>query len=147
MFVTLFYVVFDPGTRRLSYCCAGHNPAYLYRPATGALRPLKSDGQPLGVFFADHQEFSGRLREETAAFDDGDVFVVYTDGLTEAANAHREQFGEERVEEIIRGCGSGTPEAMKTELAARLETFTGREPQSDDITFVIAQKTAMGGKA
>jgi serine phosphatase RsbU (regulator of sigma subunit) len=144
MFVTLFYAVLDPGAGRLRYCCAGHNPAYLYSPGTGALRPLKSGGQPLGVSFFDEQAFSDGLREETQAFNDGDVFVVYTDGVTEAANTKREQFGEERVEEIIRRCGRGRPEEMRAELAARIEEFTGREPQADDITFVIAQNRATG---
>jgi sigma-B regulation protein RsbU (phosphoserine phosphatase) len=144
MFVTLFYAVLDPGARRLCYCCAGHNPAYLYNPGTGALRPLKSGGQPLGVSFFGEQAFSDGLREETQAFDGNDVFVVYTDGVTEAVNPRREQFGEERVEDIIRKCGRGDPKDMKLELATQLEAFTGKEPQFDDITFVIVQNTATG---
>ena len=73
--------------------------------------------------------------------------MVYTDGVTEAANQRREQFGEERVEAIIRECGNGSPEDMKLALAARIEAFTGNEPQADDITFVIAQNTATGESA
>ncbi|MRR10345.1 protein serine phosphatase, partial [bacterium] len=73
------------------------------------------------------------------------VFVVYTDGVTEALDQRREQFGEARVEDAIRSCGGGGPAALKAGLAARLEAFAGREPQADDITFVIAQRTAMGG--
>ena len=144
MFVTLFYALLDPAQGRLSYCCAGHNPAYLYSPGTGELRSLKSDGQPLGVGFADEAAFSGRLQEGSAAFADGDVFVVYTDGVTEAVDRRREQFGEQRVERIIRDCGACPPETLKRQLAARLEEFTGGEPQSDDITFVIARKKATG---
>jgi sigma-B regulation protein RsbU (phosphoserine phosphatase) len=145
MFVTLFYAVLDPGARRVRFCCAGHNPAYLFSPGNGQLRALKSAGQPLGLSFTDERAFGEQLREESQPFDDGDVFVVYTDGVTEALDQRREQFGEARVEEAIRSCGSGGPAALKAGLAARLEAFTGREPQADDITFVIAQRTAMGG--
>jgi sigma-B regulation protein RsbU (phosphoserine phosphatase) len=145
MFVTLFYAVLDPAARRLRYCCAGHNPAYLYSPGSGALRSLKSNGQPLGISFVDDQAFNDRLEEGTQPFNDGDLFVAYTDGVTEAVNQRREQFGEQRVEDIIRGWGRGGPEQLKRELADRLAAFTGREPQADDITFVIAQKMATGG--
>ncbi len=144
MFVTLFYAVLDPAAGRIRYCCAGHNPAYLYNPGNGTIRALKTAGQPLGVSFSDERAFGERLQEASEAFGEGAVFVAYTDGVTEAVGPGQEQFGERRVEEIIRGSGSEGAAAIKRELAARLEAFTGGQPQADDITFVIAQRIADG---
>src|SRR5580700_7099407 len=92
-FVTLFlFLLSADGSGQ--FISAGHNPAYLFRSATGKIEELVSDAYFLGMFdFASYQSRALRL-------DKGDILVVYSDGLTDAENPQQEMFGEERLLEI-----------------------------------------------
>lgn len=94
-FITTFYGLIDPETRRLLYIIAGHNPPMLLR-ADGTNRLLENRGFPLGVF--DNSHYS----ESVIDFQSGDILVLYTDGVTEARDARDENFGTERLEEEVR---------------------------------------------
>lgn len=141
MFVTMLCALLEPASGRLRCCRAGHNPAYLFRPSSGELEALNPSGQPLGVSFSDSDDFGERLKEVSEQYNPGDVFVAYTDGVTEAADTHGAQFGEGRLEEAIRSAGGLGPAALAAELDRRLDDFTQGRPQADDITIVIAQRT------
>lgn len=138
MFVTMFCALLEPASGRLRYCRAGHNPAYLYSPGSGRFSALKPQGQPLGVSFGGQ---SSGCTEEEASYEEGDLLVVYTDGVTEAADAGGLQFGESRLEEAIRESGRLGPDQLADEVMARLERFTGGRPQSDDITLLVARRS------
>jgi serine phosphatase RsbU (regulator of sigma subunit) len=140
MFMTLFYVVFSIKDNDIIYCCAGHNPAYLFSPQEQKLQVLKTDGFPLGMSLIDKKEFAQQLKEGKYKFNRGEVLILYTDGITEAMNARKELFGEDRLENLINENGGKTPAELKEIIRNAVETFTGREPQSDDITFVIIQR-------
>ena len=140
LFITMFYVLFDLKENEMHYCCAGHNPAYLLNSENNTLITLKPEGPPLGISLFDKDAFSEALVEEKRKLDPGEMLFLYTDGVTEAMNAAKEQFGEERLEKIIREHGSLKPQALKSFLQKEIETFTGKEPQSDDITFIIMQR-------
>src|ERR1035437_5802001 len=94
-FVTLFlFLLSRDGVGQ--FISAGHNPAYLFRSATGKIEELVSDAYVLGMFdFASYQARTFRL-------DKGDILVVYSDGLTDAQNRQEEMFGEERLLTLIR---------------------------------------------
>jgi len=68
------------------------------------------------------------------------LLFFYTDGVTEAMDRERRQFGEERLEKLIVQHGVHAPDKFKNVLKGEIENFTGNEPQSDDITFVIVQR-------
>src|ERR1035437_1680739 len=94
-FVTLFLFLLSPQGMG-QFISAGHNPAYLFRSATGKIEELVSDAYVLGMFdFASYQARTFRL-------DKGDILVVYSDGLTDAQNRQEEMFGEERLLTLIR---------------------------------------------
>jgi serine phosphatase RsbU (regulator of sigma subunit) len=133
-FVTLFVFVLSPdGTGQ--FISAGHNPAYLFRSATGKIEVLVSDAYVLGMFdFASYQ--SGRLH-----LCKGDILVVYSDGLTDAQNQQEEMFGEERLLEIIRQEAPSGSHALEQKLLKSIEEFTQGTPQTDDITFVVIEKS------
>jgi sigma-B regulation protein RsbU (phosphoserine phosphatase) len=136
MFVTMFCALLEPAAGRLRYCRAGHNPAYLFSPGNGRLTALKTRGQPLGI------SFGGEGAEEgESAFQEDDLLVAYTDGITEAADAGGNQFGETRLEEAIRGAGRQSPDQLADEVMDRLERFTGGRPQSDDVTLLVARRS------
>jgi serine phosphatase RsbU (regulator of sigma subunit) len=133
-FVTLFVFLLSPdGTGQ--FISAGHNPAYLFRSATGKIEALVSDAYVLGMFdFASYQ--SGRLH-----LCKGDILVVYSDGLTDAQNQQEEMFGEERLLEIIRQEAPLGSCALEQKFLKSIEDFTQGTSQTDDITFVVIEKS------
>jgi serine phosphatase RsbU (regulator of sigma subunit) len=132
-YVTLFLFLLGPDGKG-QFISAGHNPAYLFRFATGRIEELASDAYILGMFdFASYQSRAFRL-------DEGDILVVYSDGLTDSQNHREELFGEERLLEIIRQEAPSGSHALKEKFLKAVEEFTQGMPQTDDITFVVVEK-------
>jgi serine phosphatase RsbU (regulator of sigma subunit) len=135
-FVTLFLFLMNAEGDG-GFISAAHNPTYVYRSATGHIEDLVSDAYFLGMFsFATWQSRPFHL-------DDGDIMVVYSDGLTDAETSLQEHFGEERLRDIIRSHGSCGARAIEQGVLDALETFTEGAPQTDDITLVIIAKNAV----
>lgn len=134
-FVTLF--LFQLGADgKGHYISAGHNPAYLFRGATGEVEELPSGSIPLGMFpFAAYQPAALEVHP-------GDVLVVYSDGLTEAENNAKEEFGEERLRGIVREAAPRGAEHLETRLLSDLDAFTQGAAQTDDITFMLIENRA-----
>jgi sigma-B regulation protein RsbU (phosphoserine phosphatase) len=132
-FVTLFLFLLSPnGTGQ--FISAGHNPAYLFRSATGKLETLASDAYLLGMFdFASYESRTFRL-------DKGDILVVYSDGLTDAQNQQEEMFGKRRLLQLIRQEAPSGSRALQQRFLQAIEEFTQGTPQTDDITFVVVEK-------
>jgi serine phosphatase RsbU (regulator of sigma subunit) len=132
-FVTLFLFLLDPhGSGQ--FISAGHNPAYLFRAATGRIERLVSDLYTLGMFdFASYQSSMLQLCK-------GDILVVYSDGLTDARNQRDEMFGEERLLALIRQESPSGSCALEQKLLNTVAEFTEGMPQADDITFVVVEK-------
>jgi serine phosphatase RsbU (regulator of sigma subunit) len=132
-FVTMFVFVLSPDGRG-RFLSAGHNPAYVYRGATGTVEELESGGIPVGAFsFAKWDATDFQL-----GF--GDMLMAYSDGLTEAENARQDMFGEERVREIMAGKGAQGAVAVEQTLLTAVDDFTRGAPQTDDITFFLLQR-------
>ena len=116
------------------FISAGHNPAYLFRAATGKIERLISDAHFLGMFeLASYEPRALRL-------DKGDILVVNSDGLTDAQDPREEMFGEERLLRIIRQEAPSGGHAIERKFLTAIEEFTQGTPQTDDITFVIVEK-------
>jgi sigma-B regulation protein RsbU (phosphoserine phosphatase) len=131
MFLTLFYAVYDPSSHLLTYVNAGHNPPLLYNPTSGQHDWLRPTDMLMGVM--SQRPFEAQERH----LDANDVLVLYTDGVTEAFNAQREMFGEERLVEAVRAHGTASAQELVQALAATVATFAGEAPQSDDITILV----------
>jgi serine phosphatase RsbU (regulator of sigma subunit) len=132
-FVTLFLFVLSPDGSG-QFMSTGHNPAYLFRSATGKIERLVSDHFPLGMFDVASYESSALQLGK------GDILVVYSDGLTDAQNQRNEMFGEKRLLNLIRQEAPAGSPALEEKLLQQLNQFTGSMPQNDDITFVIVEK-------
>jgi len=132
-FVTLFLFLLRPnGTGQ--FIGAGHNPAYLFRSATGRIENLVSEHHFLGMFdFASYESRAFHL-------DKGDILVVYSDGLPDAENGQKQMFGEQMLLEIIRREAASGSQALKQKFLKAIEEFTQGMPQTDDITFLIVEK-------
>lgn len=140
MFMTLFYVVFDLHDNVMRYCSAGHNPAFLFSAADEKIRTLKPEGMPLGISLVEEKDFVAQLKEGEKEFKKGEILFLYTDGVTEATNSMRQQFGEQRLEQLLIAHKQQPPGLLSKTIINAIWNFTGKEPQSDDITFVIIQK-------
>ena len=127
MFVTFFCGVLDLTTAHLCYCNAGHNPPMLL---TDEIRKLPVEANlPLGIM-------QGMVFiEQEIDLNRDDAIFLYTDGLTEAENAEKEQFGEERVVEVLHGRKS-SDEHLKN-ISRQVRLFVGDAPQSDDLTMLF----------
>jgi sigma-B regulation protein RsbU (phosphoserine phosphatase) len=132
-FATLFLFLLSPDGMG-QFISAGHNPAYLFRSATGTIEELASDAYFLGMFdFATYQTRDFRL-------DKGDILVVYSDGLTDAENQQEEMFGKERLLRVIHQEAPSGSQALERRFLKAIEEFTQGMPQTDDITFVVVER-------
>jgi sigma-B regulation protein RsbU (phosphoserine phosphatase) len=134
-FITLFYGELDPAEGVLRYVNAGHNYPLLRRP-DGSLEPLVEGGLMLG--FADEIEYA----QGETTLGSGDALLLYSDGVSEAMDLRRQEFGEERLEAAWRRHGTLTPAECIGQLMAEVEAFRGGAPQSDDITLVVLRAQA-----
>ncbi|MCX5757403.1 MAG: SpoIIE family protein phosphatase [Candidatus Hydrogenedentes bacterium] len=132
-FVTLFLFLLSPHGMG-QFISAGHNTAYLFRSATGRIEELASEAFILGLF--DYASFESRSLQ----LHNGDILVVYSDGLTDAENQQEEMFGEERLLQIIQQEAPSGSHAIEQKFLKAIEEFTQGMPQTDDITFVVVEK-------
>jgi phosphoserine phosphatase RsbU/P len=130
-FITFFYGVADPTSGELAFANAGHNPPFVVRQS-GEVESLNGGGPVLGIVpFAPYKQESIRL-------DPGDLLVIYSDGVTEANNVSEEEFGEERLVEVLRSHRGKPAGAIINAIMEALGKFTMGAPQGDDITLVVA---------
>jgi sigma-B regulation protein RsbU (phosphoserine phosphatase) len=129
-FVTLFYAELDPSARRLVYVNAGHIPPYRAAP-DGAVTRLVGGGPALGLL-AEASYEAGSLD-----LGPGDVVAVVTDGVTEAASAEDQEFGDERVCEALRRPGRDEAAAVLDTLVAAVDGWVGAAGCQDDLTALI----------
>jgi sigma-B regulation protein RsbU (phosphoserine phosphatase) len=139
-FVTLFLFVLKPSGEG-QFISAAHNVALLFRAVTGKIECLAPDAFALGMFD------SACYQSRPFLLDDGDILVVYSDGLTDAQNLRDEMFGEDRLLEIIHEVASAGSGALTQELLKAIEDFTEGTPQTDDITLLVVEKSAVGKSA
>ncbi len=133
-FVTFFWAVFDENARTLTWVNAGHNAPMLLR-ATGDLERLRASGPPLGAIAG------AAYRQATTALLPGDLLVIFTDGVTEAANTAEEEFGEARLERILHDNAGSSVGTVCQRIVDAVEAFEAGLPQLDDITVVAARAT------
>ncbi len=129
-FVTLFYGVLDPSSRRLTYVNAGHNPPLLLRKG-GEMERLEVGGAIVG--FQQHLPYeSGRVQLEA-----GDRLVLFSDGITEAGNEEDEMYGDDRLEALLRDHARDDAESLMKGILQEVAAFAGRAPQADDMTLLV----------
>jgi serine phosphatase RsbU (regulator of sigma subunit) len=134
-YATGFLAILDTATGTLRYANGGHNPALLVR-GDGSTEWLESNGPPLGILP------DGQYAAAETNLAPGDTIVLYTDGITEAANPQEEEYGEERLEKAcVTHHGLPVDELAKA-LESDLEAFAKGVPYADDRTIVILRREA-----
>lgn len=131
-FATFFYAEWKPWERKLSYVNAGHNAPLLF--AKGLAHRLDQGGMPLGMFP------SAEFKTGVTSLNPGDTLVLYSDGITEAASKSGEEFGEERLESVVKAhCGKPLSQVQQQVLES-VRLWAG-EIQEDDMTLVVVRAT------
>ncbi|HZI59320.1 MAG TPA: PP2C family protein-serine/threonine phosphatase, partial [Pyrinomonadaceae bacterium] len=129
-FVTAIYGILDVSNRTLSYSNAGHNPPLLIK-AGGEIRFLDQGEQPLGMFR------DTRYHENHVVLEPGDVFVLYTDGATEAQSPTGEEFGRERLIEAVKASLDKPAREMVATIQMSVLEWTASAGATDDVTFFV----------
>lgn len=132
-FITFFFCVLDASTGELRFANAGHNPPIVMR-ASGEPEMLDGGGPVLGILSI------APYGEERAQLERGDMLVLFSDGVTEATNQEFEEFGEERLVEVLRRHRDAPAAAIVDAVTNALAEFAAGAPQADDITLVVAKR-------
>ncbi|MBX7054937.1 MAG: SpoIIE family protein phosphatase [Pyrinomonadaceae bacterium] len=132
-FITLFIAELDAATGEITFINAGHNPPLIAR-ADGSLELLQSGGLPLGLMgFAEYESSTARLGH-------GDVLFIYSDGVSEANNLNEDEFGMERLKQVISTNVGRSASGIRDRVESALSDFTGTAAPNDDITLVIVKR-------
>ena len=132
-FVSLFVATIDPGTGAMTSCSAGHNPPLLRR-AGGAIEVIQGGGPVLGILP------DAAFTPVRHTLEPGDVLLIYSDGLTEAADDAGREFGTERLSQILATCADSPPAAIVARVLAEVGRWTAGTPLADDLTLVVARR-------
>jgi serine phosphatase RsbU (regulator of sigma subunit) len=134
-FITMTYAVADVQARTLRFARAGHNPLIHLQARTGRTRVLAPAGLGLGL---DRGERFEQILEETVVpLESGDVFLFFTDGISEAMNERSELFGERRLRDLVEGGDSAGAEELKERILEAVRSFVGAAAPHDDMTMVL----------
>ena len=131
---SLFLVKLNTTTGVLNYCSAGHPPALLLR-ANGELETLSEGGMLLGVI-PSTSYVSGCVQ-----LNDGDVLLVYSDGITESANCTGEEFGDARLEAQLRCGHRGDANAVLFSVLGAVQDFAAACPLIDDMSVAVLRRS------
>ena len=130
-FVTLIYGVLDPKSGRFDFVNAGHDPLLWASASRGDVRQLGGASFPVGIVEAD--EFDPQLKEQSITLEKGDLILLYTDGVTEAADAGGVQYGLERICRAMQGRSAGEVLAI---LKEDLNSYLKGQAPEDDVTLL-----------
>ncbi len=132
-FVTFFWAMLDPASLNLTYVNAGHNYPYLLH-GDGTMDRLDKGGMILGVMKSPipYEQQSIPMRK-------GDMLVLFTDGVSEAMSKEAEEFGEERLEAVVRAHAGMSAQEVTVAIHHHVQEFAKGAPQSDDITMMVVK--------
>jgi len=132
LFASLFFGVFDFERRRLDYVNAGHDHPFRVEPS-GAVEDLEAGGTVLGLIE------NARFDTGSVPVRPGDMFVFYSDGVTDRGNGQGELFGVERLKGVAHGTRNDPPRIALYTLLGEIQGWSGGAPAEDDMTLIVAR--------
>ena len=146
-FITMIYAVLDLEARTVTYVRAGHT-SLIYVPADGYApgrsQVLIPDGLVVGLHLEGIEEkFAEQLEEQTLSIGAGDLFALFTDGITEAMNEESDLFGEERLSHPLEAHAHLPLDDLRERILGDVEAFVGVAEQHDDMTIVLLRVDAL----
>ncbi len=135
MFVTMIFLVFDLKKKILRYSNAGHNPLLFFDSRVKGCQLVELRGSALGLTNL------SVYREKEISLNPGNLFVIYTDGVTEAFNEQGEMFEESRLIQAVEEVVSENSRNVIEHVKSQLQEFTAQAPQSDDVAMIAVKIT------
>jgi sigma-B regulation protein RsbU (phosphoserine phosphatase) len=132
LFVTMFYAIFDPGRMSVDYANGGHLPMLRISPDGKSEFLDVKDGSPLGLMDGPYSAGQARIAK-------GDVFIFYTDGITEAMNARSDMYGKERLVAVCEASRHLDTARMVEAIEKDVRKFEPRSRQHDDMTVIVVK--------
>lgn len=134
-YATFFYAQYDPATRQLSYVNAGHNPPIIFRRDGLAWKLVRLEtGGPVVGLLPDFRYTQGE-----SSLQPGDLWVGFTDGISESMNAAEEEWGEAAMSEFIKGCYGKSAREVLNLVVDAADAFAAGAKQHDDMTLVVVR--------
>ncbi|MCI0707094.1 MAG: PP2C family protein-serine/threonine phosphatase [Ignavibacteriae bacterium] len=143
-FISMVYGIFDSKQRVLKLARAGHNPVIMRKPRKGEpladkVEVIHPTGLALGL--EPGEAFARTIQEVQIPYQPGDLFVFYTDGFPEAMNKKQEEFGEDRLCEVVMQYSSLSAGEVMDSVFKEMKAFVGKAKQHDDMTIVVVKTT------
>jgi sigma-B regulation protein RsbU (phosphoserine phosphatase) len=133
-FVTLVYALLNPKNGVIVYVNAGHNPPLVWKNSDQEMTLLENTGIPLGI------EIETGYEQRKFILDIGDLILLYTDGLLDAVDSQSEDFGIERLRDILSSCYREPAAEIIERIQLAVEEFVGSVPQYDDMTLLLVKR-------
>jgi sigma-B regulation protein RsbU (phosphoserine phosphatase) len=136
-FVTALGGTFDTVRHEVLLARAGHLPLYHFNAATSRVEKITPKG--LGLGLSPEDLFANELEERTVSYGENDVFLFVTDGITEGQQTSGDEFGEERLLELLKSHAGDSAEAIRDRVLEAVKSFAGNANQHDDQTVVVVR--------
>jgi sigma-B regulation protein RsbU (phosphoserine phosphatase) len=130
-FASFFYALYDDKAMTLTYCNAGHNPPLYFNG--NRVERLKTGGTVVGIFP------DAEYEQETLSLTPGDLFLAFTDGITESVNEYGEEFGEDRLIRFVQTHRNLPAQEIQNLIVQEVLNWSYEEERDDDMTLVIAK--------
>jgi len=138
MFISMLYCILNTCTAEITLACAGH-PRPLLIAANGRALPVETAGVAIGL--VDSDMFDRRLRETTVTLHPGDLWVLFTDGVTEAMNAEHKEWGRANLQRAVLACAMEGSAAIVARVQQEILAFAGDVAQYDDMTLAVLHRS------
>ncbi len=134
-FISMVYCVFDLNKKQLVLARAGHNPVLMRRIKTGKVEKVLPKGLALGLDKG--EQFDRMIQDVTLPLEKDDLFILYTDGLTEAMNSSHMEWGESQLFEIAGKYSDQPADNILIHIFQAVSKFVGKAVQHDDMSIIV----------
>lgn len=138
MFVSLLYLIVERGSNEVTLARAGHEPPLLFHKSTGLIEIVETSGMAAGI--DEGPVFKRSVKDYRFQMESGDILLLYTDGLIESVSASGEEFGIERLCEMLIAHREESSQNLVNSIIAEADRFTAGTSQMDDITLIAIEK-------
>ncbi|MFQ5825160.1 MAG: PP2C family protein-serine/threonine phosphatase [bacterium] len=135
MFVTMMFLIFDLKKKKLRYSNAGHNPLLHYQSKSKDCQLVELPGPALGLTHL------SVYKEKEIPLNSEDIFLIYTDGVTEAFNEQGQMFEESRLVQAVEEVAAEKAGPIIEHVKSKLQEFTAKARQSDDVAMIAVKVT------